>query len=201
MRLDLGGRWACTPPCTGGCGGVDHLLAGEPQRRLLAGMTVHHARFLVAVQVQPAAHVVGLDEVLRHGGFADQRFHAADHALAGDARLEQDLVQVELELLGPVLRGVMWMPIALEKSWMPNTTCFTVEYCHDLRGDLERLGMLDDGLDGDARVEPRPARREIADLGGAVGLARPSPASPRRSGRRGRAPSRGPSRTPRCGTG
>ena len=27
------------------------------------------------------------------------------------------------------LRGVMWMPIALEKSWMPNTTWRTVPYC------------------------------------------------------------------------
>jgi hypothetical protein len=27
---------------------------------------VDHARLLVAVQVQPAAHVVGLDEFLRH---------------------------------------------------------------------------------------------------------------------------------------
>ena len=66
---------------------------------------VDHARFLVAVQVQPAAHVVRARRSSPASWrLADQRLHAADHALAGDARLEEDVVQVELELLGPVAR-------------------------------------------------------------------------------------------------
>ena len=32
------------------------------------------------------------------------------------------------------------MPIALEKSWMPNTTCFTVEYCMSSGAILSDLG-------------------------------------------------------------
>ena len=55
---------------------------------------------------------------------------------------------------------------------MPKTTCFTVAYCMSSGRDLERLGVLDDGLDGDAVVQPHQHRREVADLGGAVGFAR-----------------------------
>ena len=151
--------------------GVDHLLAGQAHRGLLAGVLVDDARLLVAVQVEPAAHVVGLDEVLRHRRLADERLHAADHALAGDARLEEDVVQVELELLGPVARRDVDAHRLGEVVDAEHDVLHR-RVLHQLGGDLERLGVLDDRLDGDAVVEPHEDGGEIADLGGAVGLAR-----------------------------
>ncbi len=150
--------------------GVDHLLAGKPQGGLLAGVPVDDARLLVAVQVQPAAHVVGLDEVLRHGALADEGLHAADHALARDARLEEDVVQVELELLGPVARRDLDAH-RLGEVVDAEHDVLHGRVLHELRGDLERLGVLDDRLDGDPVVQAHEHRGEVADLGGAVGLA------------------------------
>jgi len=166
---DLGGRWGVRHLAQVDVAGVNRLLAGEPQRSFLAGMTEHHARFVVAVQVQPAPDIVGLDEFVRHGGVADQHFHPPDHPLAGDARLEQDLIEEKLELLGPVLGG----DVDAHRLGEIVDAEHHVPYRgigHDLRGDLQRLGMLDDGLDGDAPVHPGQPRREIADFSGAVGF-------------------------------
>jgi hypothetical protein len=150
---------------------MDHLLAREPQRGFFKRVAVDDARFLVAVQVEPAAHVVGLDEFLRHGRVADQGLHRADHALARDARLEEDVVQVELELLGPVPRRDLDAH-GLGEVVDAEHHVLHRRVLHEVGRDLERLRVLDDGLDGDAVVEAHEHRREVADLGRSVGFAR-----------------------------
>src|SRR5262245_19882009 len=151
--------------------GVDHLLAGEAHRGLLARVLVHDARFVVAVQVEPAADVVVLDVFFRHHRLADQRLDPADDALAGDARLEHHLVQEEPELLGPAL-GRDLDAHRLGEVVDPEHDVLHRRVLHDLGRDLERLRVLDDRLDGDRAIERRQEPRQIADLGRTVGFAR-----------------------------
>ena len=81
---------------------MDHLFTRHAHRGFFAGVFVDHAGLFIAVQVQPAPHIVRLHARLRHCRLADERLHAADDALASDTRLEQHLIHEVGEFYGPV---------------------------------------------------------------------------------------------------
>ena len=149
--------------------GMNDLLAGQAHGRFLAGVTMHHMGFGVAVQIQPAAHVMVFHEMLGHGVFIDQHLDAADDALALDARFEQQHLQVGLQLLHPVLRGDAnghgLGEVMNAEHHVPHRGIL-----HQLRRQLEGVGVFDDGLDLNARVDARQPGGQVPDFRRTVGL-------------------------------
>ena len=93
-----------------------------------------------------------------------------DDTDAGDARLEDDLVQEVGQFLGPAPRRDVDAH-GLGEVVDAEHHVLHRGVGHDVRGNLQGLGMLDDGLDGDARIHADQGRRQVTDLGRAIGLA------------------------------
>ena len=83
---------------------VNNLLAGHAHRRFFAGVFVDNARFLVAMQIKPAAHIIRLDKIFRHHGGADQGLNTADDAFTGNPCFKQNLIHKIGKLGRPIAR-------------------------------------------------------------------------------------------------
>ena len=150
---------------------MNDLLAGHAHRGFFARVAVDDAAFFVAVQIEPATHIIGLDKIFRHGRLADQRLHTADDAFAGDTRFEQHLIHEVRELFRPA----PWRDLnahCLGEIMNAEDDVFDGRVLHQIRRDFQRLRMLNDRLNGDAMVQPDEDGREITDFRRAISLAR-----------------------------
>ncbi len=150
---------------------MNHLLAGQAHGGFLTRMFVHDARLFLAVQIQPAPHVMRFNKIIRHDAGANQRFHATNHALTGDTRLEHDLVQEKFQLIRPMFRRDL-NPHGFGKVVDTEHHVLDGVVLHQIRGDFQRLGMFDNRLNADVAVQADQKTGQVAHLRRTIRLAR-----------------------------